>query len=713
MGLIDFEILQQPFAAIVGVVVRAGRAVPVPTVPPLGEDRLIREVTWTGEPALAGGFEGYTVPAGSVLLRFPCSLSHVSVDELRVDPDATGASNDAEAWLLVSGSPTEAIVSLVAIAISGQTPRRTPVPIRLGALPLPTFAGVNPVRAALVTNGTVVVLRIATSRTDDPFGPPANRLPARLADGGSFNWLLHVPPGVLLDLIRSRLVEQAAAASGDARIEEGPNVVWAQLMPGKWGVRGESVIEVEDACPGLFGGVDLSVDVSALAFFGESSTGALDVTLTITTDASDWDSFRCWLGTGAVGSVPLGLVAPFLQMPTALASLIVVSELVRSKVGDRTARTQAPGFTEVGHTDRSKTFSMTIPPIPIPFSTAGQVSVGAQGIDFIGQIMPLPGTHLTSFTPNHGPLKGTWRSEVNCSRRSIDHSFAFRPIIVSDTLQTGSAVTGVPVTVFPTSLAEPAGKVAVDLPNSAVDTVVDIDGGGLSPGDTGFAVVHTSAGLCAYHLGPVPSIRRIDDDHRRFIDRYCDTFHVLRPVIEVQEIRWVEPPPDYDAEGPPLRQWQLVFQGLPSTADLELIAVAPERRIVATARNLKHFGDRAAIEVTTDARSDLVLHIARPPADASFAVATRWLIPIQRVPAPRATALAKTGDRLMVRLADEWTSFDPVRVELNHDVGAAAPDERGVREAGASLTLSRRRVAVVHDGSVFIAAPLNTLRPAR
>lgn len=115
-----------------------------------------------------------------------------------------------------------------------------------------------------------------------------------------------------------------------------------------------------------------------------------------------------------------------------------------------------------------------------------------------------------------------------------------------------------------------------------------------------------------------------------FINEYCDTFHVQKPVVAVQELRWVEPPPDYDWGFAPLRQWQIVVSDLPTENHIDLHVAHDEHRVLASRRDFVGTGTRAAIVRVTDRASDLVMRASGASDGSQFALTTRWLLPLVR-----------------------------------------------------------------------------------
>jgi len=712
MALIEVEFLRKPFEALAGVVAKSHAVVPTPTLMPIGDDRLIRQFTWVADPEIVTEMSGYVSPAGTILLRSAVKVSHVSVAELQADVNAPGVSIDGYAWLLAAATPGQVSLSIVGFAVGEAAPATLTPPLALESLPIPAPSQVGIVQAALVADASTVVVRLATGLYDNLYGPLAGRLPACLsAIGGSTNWLIHVPAQVFCDLIMGPIQTAINTSTDGATIEEMPTAVWCQVPSGRWGVRVHAGLEKEDACPGLFGDVDISVDVVGNAgFLADAANNQIQIDLDITADTSDWDVFRCWLGSGGIGSTILNLFVPYTGVVAAIGSLVYVSETVRSKVGDALAAQAVPSFTQTGQSDSTVSYQGAFPVQPLPFSTFIAYDFDSRGLDVSGMIVPLPPTHVTQFKPDSGSLKGTWTRKVNCSHRSVDTHFAFKPVVVSDNLQFGDTVLSyLPVTVYLTSIAEPVGKCAVKMPDAVPDVQVVVDCTGLQPGNKGFTVIHTSAGLRAYVLGPVsgrPSMGREES----FINEYCDTFHVQKPVVAIQEIRWVEPPPDYDLGFAPLRQWQIVVSDLPSEARIDLHAAHDERRLLAARRDFTGTATRAAAVLVTDQETDLVMRASGASDRSQFTLTTRWLLPLIRARVEgEITDIAKSDRDILLKVDGRWSRFDSSTGRPRSSRLEIEPDARLANRPGQTINLKQGRVALVDAGELVIAIPSNSV----
>lgn len=443
MALIEVEFLKAPFEATVGLVLKTGRAVPVATLPPLGDDRLLLTFLWQDDPRIEGNFPGFSPPPGTILLRSSVRLTHASVAEIRLQPNTLGSSLTGTVWLLATATLNQVVLTLVGFDPgSGAVPLAVPQP--LGALPLPAPNGAGIVAAALVADDSTITLRLATSALDNLAQPPASRLPAFLAEAGAgaANWLVHVPAELFVGMVLDPLVAGLSPPPGGTIVEEAPRASWVQHQGGAWGVLAGAGLEKKDACPGLFGAVDMSVEVTVSARFVEKhDESRIEIGLTIEVNASDWDAFRCWLGSAGFVSLGLGLVNPVLGIVAAIGSLTAVGEIVRGEVGAEAGSLSVDDFTEVSRTTSTVSYVGSVPVDPLPFSPNHSFALGPTGLDIRGTIIPIAPTHAVSFNPNQGSLVGAWASRVNCSLRSMDHAFDFQHVLVADNLKNASKLT--------------------------------------------------------------------------------------------------------------------------------------------------------------------------------------------------------------------------------------------------------------------------------
>ena len=104
MALIEVEMIVTRFNQLVQSLASAG-PIPIGVWDSLGSNRLIVEFTWNQ--ATAGlAPPGFNTPFGNLTARCAVTLRHVSTAELDANPDATGETMAATAWIMISASTT-------------------------------------------------------------------------------------------------------------------------------------------------------------------------------------------------------------------------------------------------------------------------------------------------------------------------------------------------------------------------------------------------------------------------------------------------------------------------------------------------------------------------------------------------------------------------------------------------------------------------------
>jgi hypothetical protein len=351
------------------------------------------------------------------------------------------------------------------------------------------------------------------------------------------------------------------------------------------------------------------------------------------------------------------------------------------------------------------------------------IVIGPLGVDIPGSVVggTFPTQHQVTFSPAGGrTLKGEWDRKVNCSTRTMDFRFHYNPVLISDyaVTDTGTFVEDRPVIVFPTSVAEPQSKFFINRPDAGPDIAVAIDGPTtpdpvhivsvfVGPHPPSMAVLHTSAGLRAYKLSAVPQLpdQSLIDS---FINIFCDSFHVPIMVVGDQDLRWVEPPPNYGWDHPPLRQWQIVLTNLAADAEITLHAAQDRQRVLASRRDFINAGHAASTTLVTDANTDLVMRAKGASDMARFALMTRWLQPVRRTRLHGdASEIAKVDGDVLLKIDGRWQRFDGatgrqrrISKDLAHPPGQST-------KAGYSIKLSRGRVALLNEGHLVIAIPVS------
>ena len=195
----------------------------------------------------------------------------------------------------------------------------------------------------------------------------------------------------------------------------------------------------EDACPGLLGDVDLSITVDVVLTPSANITPPppqpprLNLTLRLSSDVSDWDAFRCWLGSGGLASAILGYIATPIIGPGAggigflaggIISLVVVAETVRLDAGKEITGTSINNFTLVSSSSTTATYTSqnNLPTLvtTAPNGTSnGQIraaTTGPHGMLISGTVLYLAANHNVTFVPNGGALASALKNSYDCGR---------------------------------------------------------------------------------------------------------------------------------------------------------------------------------------------------------------------------------------------------------------------------------------------------------
>jgi hypothetical protein len=642
MTLIDLEFDRDYFIQLIAAGLAFGPVVPFPTLEsPTTTGRLISRVDWLDLPVIdPGGVPGYTPPLGVLLLRVAVRINHLGVDELRADPLAAGITVQGHVWMSVTLTAGVLTVAVVAFGADGLSPVVLPRPnpvieLKVPGLPVPVM------RTAVVADTSLIALRFATTALDDPTLPPGHALDAR---PGTM-WILHVPAQVFIDMVVGPL-GSSLANSREVTVEEAPRGRWTQVEDDKWGVAVTAVVEKQDACPGVFSDVDVSINLSATLSLSVGDVPGsrkdekqLELVLAQAANASDWDAFRCFLGSGGIVGAAVSLLNPVLGFGVGLGSLVGLSEAIRIQTGkafreETSSIGHFPGvtLTQVGVSTgwAQYTGAMQLPTVAIRGSLERTWEVGPHGLDAFAVGLILIPTNKRRFNPESGEIRdGTWEQRINCSLRTLDQKFTYRDITVSDDrVFAGAVLESLLVSLWETSIAEPMGWGAIQELGLNTFRVR------ASPAHrgAGWLLLHTTAGLRVFTLTPVPPPPDILRNIHPVIEKFCDAQHQLERVVHVQELKWVTPPPEYHLEFEPLRQWQIVLGALTPETTVAVSASGGDRVLLERA---DFAGDnrRAVAQLVTDARTELVLTTGGDDAPTA-AVVYRWLMPVKRIKLP-------------------------------------------------------------------------------
>lgn len=679
MSVVEIEVQARQFGSLVQLVASTG-GIPAPTIAGLGPDRLITGVEWgvltpvTGLPGDLADIAGTIVTSGQL------GIDHVGAGDLASDAAAATTRTGATVWLRWAVQPPATLIgSIVRVEVNGQ-PEVFGSGIEVARRAVPV-EGIGVVRqAAVLLRDGVVTIRFCTSMADVVHGPTANR-----SEGLELTWTILVSSGFFVDQLRTRLDEALTELPAGTTVEDGLSVSWVD--DGGWSAAGTVGIEKEDACPGLFGDVDISVELTARLRPAPSlDTGVIDLFLRLAGNASDWDAFRCWAGSFGIGSLFAGAVlTPLVTLPLGVTTLAVVGEIVRGDVGSEIGGTDlGSDFQRTGGGDSSVEFRGSS---PLPVLPGASASTGFAGPDGVvvggGDFLVLPATHEASFAPAPPALAGGWHGRVNCSERRWATSHELEPVRINDRAKVlGTDLGAVRIKVFKTSRVVPPAGWTLDLPELEVtEQWVSVTGSAEVTGVPAVALLHTSAGLRRYDLGaPGPPPPPPDDLPIRLVGCRSWGRDIWSPRVE---IGWLVDPPPFDWTSPLLKQWLLTMSHVPAGATVALHTLGAPSPLVSVVAAADGPG---SIEAVTDegARLELVTDIAEPPEGVRLV--QRWLLPISetRFEAP-VQSLVRAGE-LVAALTD-----DGVATIVRSDAALSVVHEvRGVsgvaRDAG-SLVL--------------------------
>jgi hypothetical protein len=714
MGLIELEFLTNHFENLVQVVVSAA-PIPAPTFDILGADRLVASLSWPTV-NLAAPTPGLEPPPGFVLTRASLRIGHASIAELTANPAAMTFTN-ATAWLFVgvSAAPHRLTADIVRIDIPGRplsAPFSPPLPhagqptrLRLD-LPL----GLTAVGQAVLTADDVCTVRFVTTHDENLFAPPANRVKA-LNEG----WAIHVSGSVIAEQLLSHLREARQKLPAGVTVETEPFASWHYGLVGLttvgWGAFGGFAVEKKDACAD----VDISVDITASVILSaDLDADTLTSRLQIASDASDWDSFRCWLAKG-------GLIAAVFLPPLAIDTLAAVGIRIEKESGGAIAD-NAPGgdWVKIGGTDSSATYENVSHGIPNAGPTSkigGNPTIDAAGLVISGEFNPLPRAEHQEphFTPNGGVIDGRWIGGFSCQRNEWSQSYELPYVEVVDQALVGPLpFARLPVKMFATSTVLPADLWSLEAVRGNFDETVRIvshaaaadhqptppflDPPVLNPKPSGLAFIHTTAGLKRFDLGPIPRSKTPPDEIHLIPMRVnCRNFgeEWFDPRLVVS---WLVDPPELDFGHAALRQWQLTISEVPRATSIVVHGLRNGEVTEQLASVTMSKSGQVALEFVTDAETELAIDHTLREAPPGARMTQRWLIPTAIAEFDgTATGLVQHGDAVHVTGVDRLASLSMLTGQAVPAVDAQSPPF--------SLTLADGKVAAIHGNRLVIAVP--------
>jgi hypothetical protein len=660
MALIDVELSAARFQDLVQLLAAAG-PIPVGTAAGLGAGRLISAITWDSVNA-GPAPPGFAAPPGAVTARANITLRHVSIADLDANPNPTGAATAASAFLLISADTRRIHVQLLTIEVGGTVSSFLASPISLANRNLPPLEGVGPLAgAAILFSSGIATIRLATSPADTLLAPPLNVLSATGTD-----WAIRVSGGFFADRLLAALRAGVSPPPAGTIVEDRPEAWWTSSSSFV-GATGSVGLEKPEACWGIIDDTAMSVTVNAVMTLAPNPAATppqLVLNLTLSSDASDWDSFRCWLGSGGLGSIFLGaFVGPIVGIVAGVVSLVGISEIVRLDAGEAVTGAATPAhFTLVDSTDTSATYTASMNLVTLEGLGMGSTTaatVGPVGLVVSGSLNILPCVHDVAFTPPGNELSARFVQTFNCKSDRWVKSVRIPLIQVTDSARILSVALGsVPVTVFPTSRVTPTDRWSLDFISPApIDQYVEIVGSAaVQPGDQARVYLHTSAGIRRYDTAEIAEIQPPTPIEDLVARARCLKFE--RYFTPREEIRWLIDPPGLDYGHPPLRQWQFTFANLPAGVRLSFLRIPPNGHAEELLSVVTSRGGEAAFEFIGDADSEMQLRHDHERLERGR-VRQRWLLPTRVLAAGRRpTGLIRAGSKLGVVSSEALLTFD-------------------------------------------------------
>jgi hypothetical protein len=146
------------------------------------------------------------------------TLWHVSTAELDANPNATGTTTAATAWIRISASTTDLRVDLLAIEVAGAPTQWFAPAILVARRRVPAVGGTNLAAAALILRDDIVTLRFATRATDSLQATPLNML-ATVGD----EWAIRLSGEFFTEQLLQSLQGALATPPTGTTIEDAPS----------------------------------------------------------------------------------------------------------------------------------------------------------------------------------------------------------------------------------------------------------------------------------------------------------------------------------------------------------------------------------------------------------------------------------------------------------------------------------------------------------
>jgi hypothetical protein len=711
MALIEVALKVPQFGQVIDLALTSA-PIPVPTLAALGPTRLVSGLRW-GQAVVVTDLPGIANQPGKVPAQVPVTVVHVSVDELRLNAAAPGSSSPATAWLLVSATPGRILVDIIAMAFPGRAPDIYSDPVSMGGTSVPLPKEVQAASAAIVATNEIITIRFGTKPGDDLLTPAAD---PEMGDG---NWRIRVSGEFFTEYVLDALNAVAAKPPDSTEVEDSPTAIWTTLPFGaQWAVLAGIGLKKVDACPGLFSDVDISVSVSAtLTLDVKPGDDTFGVNVLVRTDASDWDSFRCWAGSGGLASVAISSIfTPVVGIGFAIGTGIAIGEVVKTDAGASLDGFSAgKALTQVASDDTSITLAgvFAVPKLPPVFNTP---TVTAEGLVVTGTMLLPPASLEPIFVPDGGLLSGVWHGYYSCRDKVWRRDFLLPSIKIANAASAiGIKLPAVPVRIFPTSAVEPNNQWRLDV-LTTIEPVQWVEMVALAPvnGTSGRLYLHTDAGIRRFDVPPLPPPPPVPDDLTIALAAFnCRLWPEV--ISERVKLTWLVDPPEFDGADPELpviRQWMLAIEQLAAGSAVSVRAVRGAETVTLLRGLTADVNGEFIFEAVTDSRTELELNLHVSEGRTGVRLMQRWLLPTSGfdigVPAlalarHKGAIFALTGGRLfrIDRASNQMTSLPSRQRGLINSRGRLILwGESGIEELDGNqvLRLSRHSVEGVLSG---------------
>jgi hypothetical protein len=457
----------------------------------------------------------------------------------------------------------------------------------------------------------------------------------RRADGD--DWAIFVDKSVLTNATRQILAGQLATELPDnIKIEEPPTAKWT-FENGRWGISIIVGLVAIDSCPALIGDdVDMSIELSIrIDLDPNPDTGQLLMTLHLSHDVSDWDTFRCALqsivGLLLASMVPNPVISHnAIFLLTLLPELLIAASIfVDQQAGATIADQTLGGFTKQSTPDEDDDATFT-QNSRLPTLLEGAITgarVESAGLVVRGSAPFLvPGQHVMRLEPK-SLIPGEWFSDYHCGQATWDAYYECKPVRVMDTVQVlGETLANPKVTLFSTTEVRPAGQWSRTLSSGAAAFVQVEPLDDPQAGATGRLYIHSSAGLARIDIAPVSAVPKTPSALQLAEMKAQCQKAVAKWQPAAFDVRWLVDPPPWEF-GAVYRQWLIEASVLATGSTIDVAAIGAG---AALGRQAVGRDQAVAIELVTAATQTLRVTVGGLQ-EVAGRISQRLLLPIGSV----------------------------------------------------------------------------------